>query len=67
MLGMFADTNDVPMWLKELLAFDTARSAKAKEEIYGFNIGLSLETSINGSKSCNSPPAIRAIYRGTCP
>ena len=32
--------------LKELLAFDTARSRKAKEEIYGFNIGLSLETSV---------------------
>jgi len=32
--------------LKELLAYDTARSAKAKEEIYGFNIGLSLETSV---------------------
>ncbi|HMI62799.1 MAG TPA: AsmA-like C-terminal region-containing protein [Puia sp.] len=32
---------------KELLAFDTARSRKAKEEIYGFNIGLSLETSVN--------------------
>jgi len=32
---------------KELLAFDTARSQKAKEEIYGFNIGLSLETSVN--------------------
>ena len=31
---------------KELLAFDTARSQKAKEEIYGFNIGLSLETSV---------------------
>jgi len=35
------------MVLKELLAFDTARSRKAKEEIYGFNIGLSLETSVN--------------------
>jgi uncharacterized protein involved in outer membrane biogenesis len=35
------------MILKELLAFDSARSAKAKEEIYGFNIGLSLETSVN--------------------
>jgi hypothetical protein len=33
--------------LKELLASDTARSRKAKEEIYGFNIGLSLETSVN--------------------
>ncbi|HXO76840.1 MAG TPA: AsmA family protein, partial [Puia sp.] len=32
---------------KELLAFDTARSQKAKEEIYGFNIGLSLETSVS--------------------
>jgi len=35
------------MILKELLAFDTARSARAKEEIYGFNIGLALETSVN--------------------
>ena len=33
--------------LKELFAFDSARSAKAKEEINGFNIGLSLETSVN--------------------
>jgi uncharacterized protein involved in outer membrane biogenesis len=32
---------------KELLAFDTARSNKSKEEIYGFNVGLSLETSVN--------------------
>ncbi len=32
---------------KELLAFDTARSNRSKEEIYGFNIGLSLETSVN--------------------
>jgi uncharacterized protein involved in outer membrane biogenesis len=35
------------MVLKELLAFDTARSNKAKEEINGFNIGLSLETSVD--------------------
>jgi uncharacterized protein involved in outer membrane biogenesis len=35
------------MILKELLAFDTARSARAKEEIYGFNIGLALETSVS--------------------
>jgi hypothetical protein len=34
------------MVLKELLAFDTAMSRKAKEEINGFNIGLSLETSV---------------------
>jgi AsmA-like C-terminal region/AsmA family len=33
--------------LKELLAFDTARSRKAKEEIYGFHIGLKLETSVH--------------------
>jgi AsmA family len=33
--------------LKELMAYDTARSRKAKEEIYGFNIGLSLETSVD--------------------
>jgi hypothetical protein len=35
------------MVLKELFAFDSAESAKAKEEINGFNIGLSLETSVN--------------------
>ncbi|HEY4064732.1 MAG TPA: AsmA-like C-terminal region-containing protein [Puia sp.] len=35
------------MILKELFAFDSARSAKAKEEISGFNIGLSLETSVD--------------------
>jgi hypothetical protein len=35
------------MVLKELLAFDTLRSKKAKEEINGFTIGLSLETSVN--------------------
>jgi len=35
------------MVLKELFAFDSAKSAKAKEEINGFNIGLSLETSVN--------------------
>jgi len=33
--------------LKELLAGDSTRSKKAKEEIYGFNIGLSLLTSVN--------------------
>ncbi|BAV04325.1 AsmA family protein [Filimonas lacunae] len=32
--------------MSELLAFDTAKSNKAKEEIYGFNIGLVLETSV---------------------
>lgn len=34
------------MILKELLAFDTAMAAKVKEEVNGFNIGLSLETSV---------------------
>ena len=33
--------------LKELLASDSARSSKAKEEIYGFTIGLALETSVD--------------------
>ncbi|HXB31111.1 MAG TPA: AsmA-like C-terminal region-containing protein [Puia sp.] len=33
--------------LKELLSFDSAKSQKAKEEIYGFNVGLTLETSVN--------------------
>ncbi|RFM29089.1 AsmA family protein [Deminuibacter soli] len=35
------------MILKELLAFDSSKSSKVKEEIYGFNIGMSLETSVN--------------------
>lgn len=33
--------------LKELLSFDSAKSQKAKEEIYGFNVGLTLETSVH--------------------
>ncbi len=33
--------------LKELLSFDSAISQKAKEEIYGFNVGLILETSVH--------------------
>jgi uncharacterized protein involved in outer membrane biogenesis len=33
--------------LKELLAFDTVSSRNAQEEIYGFNVGLSLETSVH--------------------
>jgi uncharacterized protein involved in outer membrane biogenesis len=38
------------MILKELLSYDTAVAKKAKEEIYGFNIGLSLETSVQQLK-----------------
>lgn len=34
------------MILKELLSYDSTVAKKAKEEIYGFNIGLSLETSV---------------------
>ncbi|WP_276485138.1 AsmA-like C-terminal region-containing protein [Paraflavitalea pollutisoli] len=34
------------MVMKELLAFDTAKSNKAKEEINHFNIALALETSV---------------------
>jgi uncharacterized protein involved in outer membrane biogenesis len=33
--------------LGELLRLDTSKSRRAKEEIYDFNIGLSLETSVN--------------------
>ncbi|MVT11744.1 AsmA family protein [Chitinophaga tropicalis] len=35
------------MVMKELFAFDTAKSRRIQEEIYGFNVGLSLETSVN--------------------
>lgn len=35
------------MLLKDLLAYDTAKSRRASEEIYGFNLGVSLETSVN--------------------
>jgi hypothetical protein len=44
-LTLNAGSNKIVM--KELFAFDSARSAKAKEEIHDFNIGLSLETSVN--------------------
>ncbi|HEY4207266.1 MAG TPA: AsmA-like C-terminal region-containing protein, partial [Puia sp.] len=33
--------------LRELLNADTNRNKKAREEIYGFNVGLALETSVN--------------------
>jgi hypothetical protein len=35
------------MILRELMNIDTAKTHKGKEEIYGFNVGLSLETSVN--------------------
>jgi len=35
------------MILRELMNIDTAKTHKGKEEIYGFNIGVSLETSVN--------------------
>jgi hypothetical protein len=42
--------------LKELLAFDSSRSNKAKEEINNFNIGLSLQTSVNELLNPNPLP-----------
>jgi uncharacterized protein involved in outer membrane biogenesis len=42
--------------LKELFAYDSAKSAKTKEEIYGFNIGLALETSVNELKDPHPLP-----------
>ncbi|HEU4552449.1 MAG TPA: AsmA-like C-terminal region-containing protein, partial [Chitinophaga sp.] len=44
------------MIMKELMAFDTARMRKAKEEIYGFNIGASLETSVHELQHPNPLP-----------
>ena len=34
-------------FLKELFGFDSARAARAREEIHGFNVGLSVNTSVN--------------------
>lgn len=45
LLTLNARSNKIVM--KELLAYDTARSNKAKEEIYNFNIGVALATSVN--------------------
>ncbi|HVY73772.1 MAG TPA: AsmA-like C-terminal region-containing protein, partial [Puia sp.] len=42
--------------LKELLAFDTALSRKSKEEVHGFNIGLSLQTSVDELSHPNPLP-----------
>lgn len=44
-LTLNASSNKV--LLKDLLAFDTAKSRRASEEMYGFNLGVSLETSVN--------------------
>lgn len=49
------------MVMKELLAFDTAKSNKAKEEIYGFNIGLALETSV--TELMNPKPLPRGKFK----
>ena len=35
------------MVMRELMNIDTAKTHKGKEEIYGFNVGLSLETSVD--------------------
>ncbi len=54
MLTLAAHSNKMVM--KELLAYDSAKSNKAKEEIHGFNIGLSLETSVNELNHPNPLP-----------
>jgi hypothetical protein len=41
------NANSSKIVMKELLAFDTARANKSKEEVNGFNIGLVLETSVH--------------------
>ncbi|MDR3711925.1 MAG: AsmA-like C-terminal region-containing protein [Puia sp.] len=49
------------MILKELLSFDSTRSRKAKEEIYGFHIGLSLETSV--SELLHPKPLPKGVFK----
>lgn len=44
------------MIMKELLSYDTAIARKAKEEIYNFNIGLALETSVKELQHPNPLP-----------
>lgn len=44
------------MIMKELLSYDTAVARKAKEEIYNFNIGLALETSVKELQHPNPLP-----------
>ncbi|SFN25218.1 AsmA family protein [Chitinophaga sp. YR627] len=44
------------MIMKELLSYDTAMARKAKEEIYNFNIGLALETSVKELQHPNPLP-----------
>lgn len=47
--------------LGELLRLDTSKSRKAKEEIYGFNIGMSLETSVN--ELLHPTPLPRGVFK----
>ncbi len=42
--------------LRELLNIDTAKNRRGKEEIYGFTIGASLETSVNELLNPNPLP-----------
>jgi hypothetical protein len=48
--------NSNKMILRELFNADTAKNRKAREEIYGFNIGLILETSVQELQHPNPLP-----------
>jgi hypothetical protein len=49
------------MILRELLNIDTTKNRKGKEEVYGFNIGLSLQTSV--SELLNPNPLPKGIVK----
>lgn len=49
------------MILRELLNIDTAKNRRGKEEIYGFTIGASLETSVN--ELLNPKPLPKGIMK----
>ncbi|WP_205511266.1 AsmA-like C-terminal region-containing protein [Longitalea arenae] len=49
------------MVLRELFNIDTTKNRKGKEEIYGFNVGLSMETSV--SELLNPNPLPKGIVK----
>lgn len=59
LLTLNASSNKMVM--KDLLAFDTAKSRRATEEIYGFNLGMTLETSVNELR--NPKPLPKGKFR----
>jgi hypothetical protein len=57
------NTHSDKIVLRELLNADTNQNRKAREEIYGFNVGLQLQTSVNELRHPNPLPKGKFIIQ----